>query len=327
MVPRPAPRHRRGAGRAGRGRLRRRWTRRGLAPGQAPRLLRRPARLAVVGARGRRCGPRGSLPACGPTFKTVDTCAAEFEAATPYHYSTYEDEDEVTRSGRREGAHPRFGPEPHRAGHRVRLLLRARQLRPGRRRLRDGDAQLQPRDGVHRLRHLRPPLLRAAHARGRPQRDRGRAGGPATLVGRHRRPRRADAAEAGRLAARGPRARHVARVDRPGRGPRALERAVRPPRDPAAGGRHRHHARAGPGHRRQDRLPGARCARRTCSAGGPWRSSTTTSPWRGPWTSWPGSAASAAKAACRPSAPCSSTGSSRTPPRSTSTPSATAPAR
>jgi len=34
------------------------------------------------------------------TFKTVDTCAAEFEAATPYHYSTYEDEDEVTPSGR-----------------------------------------------------------------------------------------------------------------------------------------------------------------------------------------------------------------------------------
>ena len=34
------------------------------------------------------------------TFKTVDTCAAEFEAKTPYHYSTYEDEDEVTHSGR-----------------------------------------------------------------------------------------------------------------------------------------------------------------------------------------------------------------------------------
>ena len=29
------------------------------------------------------------------TFKTVDTCAAEFEALTPYHYSTYEDEGEV----------------------------------------------------------------------------------------------------------------------------------------------------------------------------------------------------------------------------------------
>ncbi|MDQ3106849.1 MAG: carbamoyl-phosphate synthase large subunit, partial [Actinomycetota bacterium] len=32
------------------------------------------------------------------TFKTVDTCGAEFEAATPYHYSTYEDEDEVRHS-------------------------------------------------------------------------------------------------------------------------------------------------------------------------------------------------------------------------------------
>jgi len=29
------------------------------------------------------------------TYKTVDTCAAEFEAETPYYYSTYEDEDEV----------------------------------------------------------------------------------------------------------------------------------------------------------------------------------------------------------------------------------------
>jgi carbamoyl-phosphate synthase large subunit len=35
------------------------------------------------------------------TFKTVDTCAAEFEAKTPYHYSTYEDEDEVRPSERR----------------------------------------------------------------------------------------------------------------------------------------------------------------------------------------------------------------------------------
>ncbi len=29
------------------------------------------------------------------TYKTVDTCAAEFAAFTPYHYSTYEDEDEI----------------------------------------------------------------------------------------------------------------------------------------------------------------------------------------------------------------------------------------
>jgi len=34
-----------------------------------------------------------------PVYKTVDTCAAEFEAFTPYHYSSYEEESEVrTRS-------------------------------------------------------------------------------------------------------------------------------------------------------------------------------------------------------------------------------------
>jgi len=29
-----------------------------------------------------------------PAYKTVDTCAAEFEAKTPYHYSSYDEEDE-----------------------------------------------------------------------------------------------------------------------------------------------------------------------------------------------------------------------------------------
>ena len=35
-----------------------------------------------------------------PTYKTVDTCGAEFAADTPYHYSTWEDETEVKPSGR-----------------------------------------------------------------------------------------------------------------------------------------------------------------------------------------------------------------------------------
>ncbi|MDP8937113.1 MAG: carbamoyl-phosphate synthase large subunit [Actinomycetota bacterium] len=34
------------------------------------------------------------------TFKTVDTCGAEFEAHTPYHYSTYEEEDETAAPAR-----------------------------------------------------------------------------------------------------------------------------------------------------------------------------------------------------------------------------------
>jgi carbamoyl-phosphate synthase large subunit len=37
----------------------------------------------------------------GATFKTVDTCAAEFEAYTPYYYSTYESEDEVKPSDKK----------------------------------------------------------------------------------------------------------------------------------------------------------------------------------------------------------------------------------
>ena len=49
-----------------------------------------------------------------PTYKTVDTCAAEFAALTPYHYSTYEDENEVQPSDR-----PRviiLGSGPNRIG-------------------------------------------------------------------------------------------------------------------------------------------------------------------------------------------------------------------
>jgi carbamoyl-phosphate synthase large subunit len=35
-----------------------------------------------------------------PIYKTVDTCAAEFEANTPYHYSSYDEETEVVPSDR-----------------------------------------------------------------------------------------------------------------------------------------------------------------------------------------------------------------------------------
>ena len=36
-----------------------------------------------------------------PTYKRIDTCAAEFAASTPYFYSTYEDEDETEPTSRR----------------------------------------------------------------------------------------------------------------------------------------------------------------------------------------------------------------------------------
>ena len=60
-----------------------------------------------------------------PVYKTVDTCAAEFEASTPYHYSTYDEETEVAPRDKQHGLDSRFGAKPHRPGHRVRLLVRA----------------------------------------------------------------------------------------------------------------------------------------------------------------------------------------------------------
>ena len=56
------------------------------------------------------------------------------------------------------------GTEPDRSGHRVRLRVRTCRLRPGGGRVRIGDDQLQPRDGLDRLRHLEPAVLRAALA-------------------------------------------------------------------------------------------------------------------------------------------------------------------
>ncbi len=148
------------------------------------------------------------------------------------------------------GRDPRRRPEPHRAGHRVRLLLRARRDDRARLGPRRGDDQLQPRDGLHRLRHQRPPLLRAADAGGRARRDRGRAAG-----GRDRPVRRPDPAQAGaRPGGRGrAAARHPRRLDRPGRGPRPLRRPDARSRAEEPAVRHR-------------RLRGGRA--RGCRAGG-----------------------------------------------------------
>jgi carbamoyl-phosphate synthase large subunit len=52
-----------------------------------------------------------------PVYKCVDTCAAEFEAQTPYFYSTYESEDEVKASpGGAQGSVVVLGSGPIRIG-------------------------------------------------------------------------------------------------------------------------------------------------------------------------------------------------------------------
>ena len=184
------------------------------------------------------------------------------------------------------------GPEPHRPGHRVRLLLRPRQLRPPRRRLRDGDDQLQPGDRVaptttRRDRLYFEPLTaedvanviaaETAAAGGVPPKVIVSLGGQTPL-------------KLARLLPAGAGRRHVADVDRPGRGPREVERAVRRAAHPAAAGRHGRRPRR---RRSSDRRRGSAsrcwCARATCSAGGRCRSSTTRNHLaRGRWPSWPG---------------------------------------
>ncbi len=52
----------------------------------------------LVGATEERVRERRRALGIRPAFKPVDTCAAEFEAFTPYYYSTYEEEDERRES-------------------------------------------------------------------------------------------------------------------------------------------------------------------------------------------------------------------------------------
>ena len=58
------------------------------------RLLRPALRSSWTSAKPRSRSAREAEAASCHVFKSVDTCAAEFEAYTPYYYSTYEDEDE-----------------------------------------------------------------------------------------------------------------------------------------------------------------------------------------------------------------------------------------
>ncbi|HZZ59401.1 MAG TPA: carbamoyl-phosphate synthase large subunit [Opitutaceae bacterium] len=73
-------------------RLLRRAKEAGFSDAQLAHLLRADA-PAVRGERERR--------GIGTKFRLVDTCAAEFEAFTPYYYSSYGDENEVMPSNRR----------------------------------------------------------------------------------------------------------------------------------------------------------------------------------------------------------------------------------
>jgi carbamoyl-phosphate synthase large subunit len=189
------------------------------------------------------------------TFKTVDTCAAEFAATTPYHYSTYEDTDEVVASSR-----PKvviLGSGPNRIGQGVEFDYCCVQASFA---LHDAGFETvmvncNPEtvstdyDTSDRL-YFEPVtredvqnVLDAEQANGEVAGGDRRLGGP-------------DPAETVLHPRPGPRHGHIARLDRPGRGPGTLERPVREAAHPPGRRGHRHRPGGGAGHRLQGGLPG-----------------------------------------------------------------------
>ena len=187
-------------------------------------------RLAeLLHCRGRRAGMRDARGGASirPVFKRVDTCAAEFagrHAVPLLDLRASEDESRADRAAQGDDPRRRARTASARASSSTTAACHA-AFALSRGRLRDHHGQLQPGDGLHRLRHRRPALLRAADPRGRAGDRRARA-----ARGRHRAARRADAAQAGARARGGGGADlgHLARRDRPGRGPRPLRRAAAP---------------------------------------------------------------------------------------------------
>ena len=55
----------------------------------------------LVGAKPKQVRELRTAAGINTVFRLVDTCAAEFEAFTPYYYSTYGDENEITKSDRK----------------------------------------------------------------------------------------------------------------------------------------------------------------------------------------------------------------------------------
>ena len=228
VVRRPAAADQRGRRRGRRGR---RAHPGAAAAGQAARLLRRPDRQDPRHARGRR--PRGAARARHPAgLQDRRHLRGRVRRADAVPLLVLRRGDRGAAARAAGGDHPRLRPEPDRPGHRVRLLLRAREhgarVGRGRRRLRDGDGQLQPGDGLDRLRHQRPAVLRAADARGRAgdraRRDAGRPGRRRHLPARRPDPARPGAGAGGRRRAD---RRHVARGDPPRRGARRVRPGAR----------------------------------------------------------------------------------------------------
>jgi len=252
-------------------------------------------------------------------FKTVDTCAAEFDAHTPYHYSTYEDATEVRPGGRPTVVI--LGSGPNRIGQGIEFDYCCVHASFA---LREAGfdtvmVNCNPEtvstdyDTSTRL-YFEPVthedvlnVIEAESVAGSLEGVIVGLGGQTPLK------------LAGRLPPGLVLGTSAASIDLAEDGGRPSARSSRSP-SPPGGPPPPSTKRGGWWSASATRLSSARA---TCSEGGPWRSCTTTPGWPGPCRSSRGSVPSAGKGGCRPSGPSSSTGSSKTRSRSTWTPSVT----
>ena len=254
-------------------------------------------------------------------MKTVDTCAAEFEAHTPYHYSTYEDDDEVAPSDR-----PKIiiiGSGPNRIGQGVEFDYCCVQASFA---LHDAGYETvmvncNPEtvstdyDTSDRL-YFEPVTWEDVTNVIDVESATGTVAGIIVSLGGQ------TPLEAGRPVATGTGAR-----DAPDSIDLAEDRERWNALWPDSRSPNRRAGRPPPSRTPGRSWPGLAirpwCGRATCLGAGPWRSSTAMTTFGGPWASWPGLARSDARAACRRSGPCWWTVSWKTPSRSMSTPFAT----
>ena len=197
-----------------------------------------------------------------PVFKTVDTCSAEFEAKTPYHYSAYELDPAAESEVAPQTEKPKvliLGSGPNRIGQGIEFdyscVHAALELsRVGYETVMvncNPETVSTDYDTADRL-YFEPltfeDVMEVYHAEQGVRRS--RRG--------HRPARWADPAGTGRATDRRRCAgdRHLRRRHRPRRGPRRVRQGPGAGRTARPRLRHRHHLRRGQGCRRPDRLPG-----------------------------------------------------------------------
>ncbi len=231
---------------------------------------------------------RGVRHALGirPVYKTVDTCAAEFAAQTPYHYSSYDEESEV--APRERPAVIILGSGPNRIGQGIEFdyscVHASLALSATGRRIPGGGydtimVNCNPEtvstdyDTSDRL-YFEPltleDVLEVVHA----EQQAGPIAGVICQLGGQTPLGLAQGLAANGVTDR----RHLARRDRPRRGPRRLRAGARRGRPRRAPARHRDVLRRGPADRRPRSATRCSCARPTCWAGAAWSSSTATTP-------------------------------------------------